>query len=63
MNKPLVLNPKDPMPFKLFDESDVLHWICGECSQIHVKEDEAYECCKMVPWPLDYNIDDTQPMY
>jgi len=56
MTKSLVLNPKDPIPFRLSEESEVIHWICGECGQIHVEYEDAYKCCKMVPWPLDYTL-------
>ena len=56
MTRPLVLNPRNPIPLKLSEESDTVHWICAECGQIHLTEDEAYKCCQIVPWPLDYTI-------
>ena len=54
--KTCFLIPNKPIPCKMDENGDLIFWLCGECNQMHETENQAYKCCKIIEWPLDFDI-------
>jgi len=47
MDNTKISKPHEPLPLVFNDETpEIVMWVCADCSQIHLEQQEATDCCK-----------------